>query len=233
MSYPILSVDKDIAVNQREEAEWKKRGISTVRVNSMSEAMKELGRDSFLFVSINADNIDYMPMLSIMAKSLDTPIFIITSNFDIRDQVEALHNGAEVYAPFQDKVEDNIMSALALLHRYDSQNKRRRKQAKVGSYRELLLLPRRRQVFCRDEEIPMSKTEFDILYYLVANQGIAVTFRQIYQRIWGGTYDDFCKKMVWNHIHRIRKKIADVTGEDSYIVNIRGVGFMLPVKDRR
>lgn len=232
MSYPILSIDKDLTVSQREESAWQKRGISTVRVNSMSDGMKALGWGKYLFVSINADNIEYMPMLSLMAKTTDTLIFIITSHFAIRDQVEALHNGAEVYAPFQDKVEDNMASALALLQRYENQDKRHKKQSMIRSYRKLLLLPRRHQVFCHDKEVALSKMEFDILSYLVANQGITLTFRQIYHRIWGGSYDDYCKKMIWNHILRIRKKIADVTDDNEYIQSIRGVGFLLPVRDQ-
>lgn len=227
MSYPILSIDKDLAVYEREAAGWEKRGIGAVRVESICEAMQALSRGSFLFISINADNIEYMPMLSILTGTADAPVFIITSHFNIREQVEAFHNGAESYAPFQPNVEDNIICALALLHRYEKQSKHPRKKSKVDTYRELLILPRLRQVFCRDQEISLSKTEFAILLYLIANQGITVTFRQIYQRIWGKGYDETCNNAVWNHILRIRKKIAAATRGDSYIISVRGIGFRL------
>ncbi|MDL2272965.1 response regulator transcription factor [Oscillospiraceae bacterium OttesenSCG-928-G22] len=233
MSFPILAVDRDAELFRRENAGWKQRGIEGVRVDSMSEALEELGKGAFLFVAINADNIGYLPMLPVMRELTTTPIFIITANFTINEQVRALHSGADVYAPFQGSVEDNIMSALALLHRYGEQGKRPRRQSKAIPYRKLLVLPGLAQVFCGDVEVPFTPKEYNIFLYLLANCGIRVSFRQVYRRVWGIEHEDKDHRLLWNHIIRMRKKISDVTGEGGYIENKRGIGFLLPADTGR
>lgn len=228
MSYSMLAVDRDIHVHLREKAEWERHGIGSVRVDSMSEAVEELSRSEFFFVSINADNINYLPMLPVLREMSSVPIFIITTSFSIAEQVEALHSGADAYTFFQGKVEDNVASALALLHQYSEQGKRLRKQPKVIAYRKLLILPRLRQVFCGDIEVPLTKKEYDIFAFLLANRGTTVSFGQIYRRVWGPGHEDADHNLLWNHIIRMRKKIAEATGEDGYIVTARGDGFRLP-----
>lgn len=229
MSHPILAVDKDVEIFEQERAGWVQRGIDALRVNSMCEAMEELSRNSYLFVAINADNINYMPMLLAMRKASSTSLFVLTSKFNIQDQVAALHSGANVYAPRQASTEENVMSALALLYQYGEQAKRRRKQPKPIPHRKLIVLPGPRQVFGDDEEISLTKTEYDLLLYLLANRGITVTFQQIYRSVWGNGYDDTTHRSIWNHVLRLRKKITEATGEDDYIKTVRDVGYMLTI----
>jgi DNA-binding response OmpR family regulator len=228
---PVLAVDTDTTVCARECSAWNKRGIDVVRVDSMCDALCEADRNIFLFVAINADNIDYMAMLSALKDAAEAPVFIFTSNFNIHDQVEALHNGADVYAPFHRSEEDNIMSTLALLRRYEERGQPFNRQSKVISHRKLQIMPKIRQVFCDEKELPLTKTEFDTLHYLLVNRGISISFEQIYRNVWGTGYGDTAHSILWNHVAKLRKKIARITGEDGYIENVRDIGYRLPKYD--
>jgi len=224
----MLVIDSDLDVSRREQAGWMQNGIPTVRVDTMCEGVKRLGAESFLFTAINADTIHYLPMLKIMDEVSPTPILIITSAFTVYDQVEALHHGADAYVPFSRQVDENIMLALALINRYNARGKRPYHPPRTESYEKLLFSPGSSQVFCGNEEIPLTEKEFNILMYLFENRGIVLTYNQIFHRAWGNGYGDASHGTLWNHIIRIRKKLARFTGGDGYIENLRNVGYKLP-----
>lgn len=225
MNLPILAVDKNIAVHERENAVWRERGINGVRVDSMSEAIEKADRQDFLFIAINADNIIYLPMLPVMKETSATPILIVTSDFSTHDQVEALHSGADVYAPFQRSTEDNILSALALLHRHSEQHKQKRKNAHPISYGKLFAFPSLRQVFYDDQEIVLTKTEFDILIMFIRNPWQVQTFEMIFEHVWNEPYTLASKKTVNNHVGSLRKKITAAPAAPEHIQSIHSVGY--------
>lgn len=229
MNIPMLAVDKDIKTSSREQAVWlQKHGILTVRAGSMQEAIEKLSREPFLFTAINADSITYMPMLKIMREVAPIPIFIITSKYRIGEQVEAILNGADVFALFQKNSEDHISLALAVLQRYHEQNNQP-KGPPIKTYERLFVFPAFRQVFCNDMEIRLTTKEFNILCYLMDNRGYALTYVQIYREVWGMGYDDTEPNTLWTHMVNLRKKIASAAGNDGYIETIRDVGYRLPI----
>ena len=223
MSIPILVIDKDQTINARESAGWKRRGIDCLRVESMRQGIEKLLRGTFRFVAINADNISYLPLLPVMREASATPIFIITSNFSIQAQVEALHAGADVYAPFQNSVEDNILSALALLHRHSEQ---RQRTDKPIICRDLVIDLNLYAAFIAESKLDLSPLNFKILRYLAINRGRALHKASIYSQAWG---EDNCLDVdgtVTCHIHSIRQELARHTDEP-YIETVWGVGFRM------
>jgi len=229
----MLAVDGDVEVSLREQAVWQQYGIYTIRTNSMQEAIKELSRGHFLFTAINADNINYLPMLKIMREAAPTPIFIITSHFTIEKQVEAFLNGADVYAPFQEDVEEHILLALAVFQRYHERDRQaNRPPIVIMTYEKLFVFPAFRQVFCNDIEIHLTKMEFNILVYLMDNRGYVLSYTQIYREIWGLGYDDSAHNILWSHMLNLRKKIALAAG-NGYIENVRDVGYRIPISKNK
>ena len=48
----------------------------------------------------------------------------------------------------------------------------------------LEIYPRQRRVYRNEQEIPLTKTEYEILLYLFQNSNHVLTHSQIYERIW-------------------------------------------------
>jgi len=233
MNIPMLAVDKDIKTSSREQAVWlQEHGISTVRAGSMQEAIEKLSREPFLFTAINADSITYMPMLKIMREVSTSPIFIITSKYRIGEQVEAILNGADVFALFQENSEEHILLALAVLQRYHEQ-KQQPKGPPIMTYEKLFVFPAFRQAFCNDIEIRLTTREFNILCYLMDNRGYALSYAQIYREVWGLGHDDTSPNVLWTHMVNLRKKIALAAGNDGYIENVRDIGYRLPITNNK
>ena len=81
-----------------------------------------------------------------------------------------------------------------------------------------------RRVFCKGREIPLTKTEYEILLYLFQNINQVLTHDQIYEKIWKA------RKLVSHHVQSIRRKLN--LGKDSSIRLrcIRDVGYSLETK---
>ncbi|MGI8927725.1 MAG: response regulator transcription factor [Tepidiformaceae bacterium] len=81
----------------------------------------------------------------------------------------------------------------------------------------------------RDEEaIPLTPTEFKILAYLARNAGKVVSPVETLRAVQDYTYSEReAQEIVKVYIRRIRRKIEADPSEPSYIINVRGFGYML------
>ena len=77
------------------------------------------------------------------------------------------------------------------------------------------------KVFVDDNEVILTKREFDILHELILNQGKILTREILMERVWQYEYIGNIR-IVDNHIKNIRKKIGD-----DIIQTIRGVGYKI------
>jgi DNA-binding response OmpR family regulator len=87
----------------------------------------------------------------------------------------------------------------------------------------------------RDEEtIPLTPTEFKILAYLAKNAGKVVSPVEILRAVQDYTYSDReAQEIVKVYIRRIRRKVELDPSVPSYIVNVRGFGYMLERRGTR
>ncbi len=77
------------------------------------------------------------------------------------------------------------------------------------------------QVMIDGAEVEFSPKEYDLLFYMVRNRGIALTRDQLLNEIWG--YDFFGDdRTLDTHIKLLRKHLKDYA---RYITTLRGVGY--------
>jgi len=229
MSHPILAIGKNIEVFHREQSGWEKVGISMILVDGMRQAMDELSRGTFLFIAISADSIDYLPMLPIMREATIAPIFIVTSKFSIRDQLVAIHNGADVYAPFLGNSEANVMFALTFIYWRNGLIKRSHglEEANNGilAIGNILVMESHYRVFISGKEIHLTPTEYKILLLLMKNRRRIFTYNALLREAWGEEYEDSSHNLVWHQVKKLKRKLRTGLNELEYIVNIHGVGY--------
>ena len=64
----------------------------------------------------------------------------------------------------------------------------------------LEIYPRQRRVYRNEQEIPLTKTEYEILLYLFQNSNHVLTHSQIYERIWREPDYGEARKLVSHHV---------------------------------
>jgi DNA-binding response OmpR family regulator len=100
--------------------------------------------------------------------------------------------------------------------------------------RDLVLDFDRCQAVRDDEAIPLTPTEFKILAYLAKNAGKVVSPVEILRAVQDYTYSEReAQEIVKVYIRRIRRKIEVDPSEPSYIINVRGFGYMLERREGR
>ena len=217
----MLAVDKNVTVFERRTGGWAKYGVAPQRVDSMREAIYRLIQgEKFYFIVINEDTVpEFMPLLPIMRDVTEAPIFVLTSNYTVEKRTAALKNGADVYDPIHAQPRLNILSMLEVLKRWTD----RTLHLKVRIGGEIILSQPRRKAFFEGREISLSKTEFAILHYLMANKGRVMTHEQILKEAWD-KYIESDVGVLWRAVNRLRNKLPAPANE--YIKIVRGVGYV-------
>jgi two-component system KDP operon response regulator KdpE len=139
----------------------------------------------------------------------------------------ALEAGADVCLRDSDGVE--FMSAqLAALARRKVPTVEIEDGPSTITVRDLVLDFDRCQAIRDQDTIPLTPTEFKILAYLARNAGKVVSPVEILRAVQDYTYSDReAQEIVKVYIRRIRRKVELDPSEPSYIINVRGFGYML------
>ncbi len=132
----------------------------------------------------------------------------------------AIASGADRYLAGIQSIEEVIAEVKALIRLQE----RILKRQEVWEYQELKLIPDRRQVFVNEKEILLTRKEFDIVFYLAAQGGRAVSYKELYEAVWHERYL-FDDASIMAHIHRIRLKLEKGQEKPFYIQNVYGIGY--------
>ncbi|MGB4680925.1 MAG: response regulator transcription factor [Dethiobacteria bacterium] len=140
-----------------------------------------------------------------------TPILFLTARDEEVEIVRGLDAGADDYMTKPFRLAELLSRIRALL---------RRNQPAVYETDGLRIDLENRSVYCGDQQLYLTPTEFQLLAALVRNTGKVLTRKILLQTIWddAGLYIDDNTLSV--HIRRLREKI----GEDR-IRTVRGVGY--------
>ncbi len=95
----------------------------------------------------------------------------------------------------------------------------------ILNYQELVIDLLGRTVSFQHKEIVLTRKEYEMLLYFIANKGKVVSKNAIAEHLWGDNMDmmdsfDF----IYTHIKNLRKKLLDISGKD-FLTSIYGVGY--------
>ncbi len=146
------------------------------------------------------------------------PIIMLTARDTELDEIKALELGVNDYVakPFSLGVLKARMKRIL---------KDRSETAKIVTG-PLVIDPGTCKVYKRDEEIPLSKSEYRLLLYLVENKNHILSREQILEKIWDsdGRYVDHNTVAV--NISRLRAKIEDDASSPVWIKTVHGMGYI-------
>ena len=168
---------------------------------------------------------DGLEILSTMRQKQDkTPVLILTAKDRIEDRVIGLDSGADDYLIKPFAFPELLARIRALLRRGPGSQVIRLKLADL----EMDLVGR--TVARQDRPIPLTVKEFELLEYLLRNQGQVVTREMLAKDVWRETQRATpLDNVIDVHITRLRKKI-DEPFTVKLLHTIRGVGFIMSEK---
>ena len=229
----ILIIDDDISINDMLDKVLARAGYETFHAWSGTEAL--------LFLKDCGERKPDLILLDLMLPGLsgeellpqigDVPVIVMSARTDVRDKVNVLLAGAADYItkPFSPKV--LIARIRSVLRRIADKNSASAEsgEIQVGSIR---IIPKKHEVYVRDESVELSAAEFSILLFLAEHPGQVFSRQQIIHAVKGDGYP-VTDRSVDVQILSIRRKLGDSPEKNSVdnglslIETIRGVGYRL------
>ncbi|SUO61963.1 response regulator [Streptococcus pyogenes] len=155
-----------------------------------------------------------------------TYIMMMTARDSIMDVVAGLDLGADDYIVKPFAIEELLARIRAIFRRQDIESEK--KVPSQGIYRDLVLNPQNRSVNRGDDEISLTKREYDLLNILMTNMNRVMTREELLSNVW--KYDEAVETNVVDvYIRYLRGKI-DIPGKESYIQTVRGMGYVIREK---
>ncbi|MGW7049998.1 response regulator transcription factor [Streptomyces avermitilis] len=225
----VLVVDDDRAVRESLARALELEGYDVVAVADGVQALTRARRDSFsaLVVDVMMPYVDGVGVCRVLRADGDrTPVLMLTARAGTPDRIAGLDAGADDYLPKPFEIPELLARLRALLRRGDLAPDGDEPVARAGDVlriASLLVAPAARRVWWADEELRLSKTEFDLLELLVRNEGIVLDHAAVYRRIWGHGAGVDAKNLA-SYVGYLRRKLADA-GAPDLIHTVRGVGY--------
>ncbi len=213
-------IEDDRLLNQALKLTLEKAGYATMTAHTKKEALSLLGNgEELLLVDIGLPDGDGISLYQELRGRQKTPAIFLTGRDEERDMLAAFDIGADDYVvkPFSMKV---------LLKRIEAVLKRNG-EASPLTFRELNLYPAKKQVIMKGQEIRLTAKEYQLLEYLMLNQGQVLTKENILERIWGISGQFVVDNTVSVTVGRLRKKIESDARQPDYIKNVFGLGYRI------
>jgi DNA-binding response OmpR family regulator len=226
MNLSYLAIDRDEPNHEVQSRFWKTRNISAKRVSSMAEGINETALNEYLFIGINSSTVkEYKLDLSYMRRATNIPILISANIYDPDEHGKTTVLGADLYGQLHENPIDNFTSITGVLKRINDIGKNNNCPAKILTHHNVLMLLMQRQVFVGDELINLTKQDYNLLKFFLANCGCALSFEQLYNNVWRSEYDESANTVIKNAIARLRKKVSGKENDTSLIDNLWGYGY--------
>jgi DNA-binding response OmpR family regulator len=163
------------------------------------------------------DGLDVCRNLS--ARTPAVPALILSARDDEVDRILGLELGTDDYVTKPFSARELVARVHAILRRTAAPAAA---DPVVAGYGSVVVDLGRREAQMDDQVVPLATREFDLLAFLVRNEGLALSRQQLLDGVWGPDwYGD--ERTVDVHVRQLRKKL----GVDLPLATVWGVGYRL------
>ena len=218
--YHILVVDDEDKIRDIIKKYANFEGYSVTEAANGMEAVEKCQNHKFdiIIMDIMMPELDGFSACREIRKTSDTPVIMLSARGEEYDRIHGFELGIDDYVikPFSPR--ELMMRVDAIMKRSKGSMKQENEVFEQGS----LAIDFTARTVCVDgERLSLSPKEYDLLFYLVKNRGIALTRERRITEVWGYDFygDD---RTLDTHIKLLRKSLGDCS---RYIVTLRGVGY--------
>jgi DNA-binding response OmpR family regulator len=194
------------------------RGHVTCVATTGLDGLRLATADRFDVILLDLDLVDLGGIAMVKMLRAVSDVKIIATAEDDGSMVEILDAGAddflvEPYTPEQ--LEDRLH---VVRDRPEAD-----RTLRVGA---LCIDPASRVARLGDEELELTRKEFDVLAYLAGRAGQVVSKRELAAQVWRDPFGR-CDRTVEVHLSWLRQKLGESAAEPRYLRTLRGVGVKL------
>ena len=159
-----------------------------------------------------------------LRQTSDVPVIMLTAKDDISDKVTGLDIGADDYMTKPFAVEE-LLARIRVLFKRKINSKNNNDDSIILQIGKLKLYKNNYRVEYDNENIELTKKEFELLEMMMINKNIVMSREKILDKVWG--YDYFGDTNIIDvYIRYLRSKI-DQKYNVNFIETVRGVGYII------
>jgi DNA-binding response OmpR family regulator len=217
----VLLVEDDDAIADMIRTFFERDGYRFLHALTGEEAVERLRIRpvSAILLDLNLPGIDGVETCRRIREFAKTPVIMLTARDSEIDKVLGLEMGADDYVTKPFSPRELLARVKAVLRRSEEPPAKARIIEVGGGYE--IDSGRRTVATPPGEVVEPTAKEFDLLWFLAENSGLAMSRSQILEGVWG--YEYFGEtRTVDVHIRQLRKKIEGIP-----IETVWGVGYRL------
>lgn len=229
----ILIVDDEQKITRILDLQLKHSGYHTLVAENGEEAVGlALGHDvDLILMDIMMpvmNGIEAMKQIKIQKPKI--PVILLTAKDDTDDIVEGLDSGADEYVtkPFVfEELNARIRARLRnaqIISEEGAKSMDADSDNPIIEYKDIKIDPVRFECYVNGNLTSLSKTEFDLLLYLLKNKGKVVSREELLKNVWGYHYGG--SNIVDVYINYLREKISR-NMKTKIIETVRGRGYII------
>ncbi|MGM0445058.1 MAG: response regulator [Bacillota bacterium] len=224
MKKKILIVEDEKNIRELIKFNIENAGFKALTAADGREALQLLSKGIDLVVlDLMLPEVDGMEVCREMRSNEDLrqiPIIMLTAKGEEVERILGLEMGADDYMTKPFSPRELIARIKAIFRRMkEIKNISSELKEETIDLGDLKLDIPRHEVYYHKKKIVLTPKEFELLKYLIVNQGHVLSRDLLLEKIWGYEYAGDTRT-VDVHIRRLRKKISS-----DYIATVRGVGY--------
>ena len=218
----VVVVEDDPAIADLLDLYLRQAGYRVLQAASGERGLELVAqhRPVLMVLDIGLPGIDGLEVCRRVRVDSTLPILFLTARDGEIDRVLGLELGADDYVTKPFSPREVVARVKAILRRGEAAAAGPGSVVEVGDGIEVDLA--RREARVAGQPVALANREFDLLAFLAAHQGQALSRQQLLDGAWGADwYGD--ERTVDVHVRQLRKKL----GEDLPLATVWGVGYRL------
>jgi DNA-binding response OmpR family regulator len=156
------------------------------------------------------------------------PIIMLTALAEDVDKVKGLDIGADDYVTKPFSADEILARVRAVLRRVELSE--RQNPCPTFQAGDLLVDFARQRVFACGQEANLTPTEYRLLCELVRQAGRVLVPEYLLEKVWGMGYEAE-NHLLWQAVHRLRRKIERDPRNPKYIQTRPGIGYVFALPE--
>jgi two-component system response regulator RegX3 len=203
-----------------------KEGFESVIAETGKVALEEFKKSQFdlILLDLMIPEVSGIDVCRAIRTTSSVPIIMLTAKDSEVDKVVGLELGADDYVTKPYSSRELVARIKAVLRRGSSEETPNPSESGIHAVAGIRMDIERHQVTVNGNPIQLPLKEFELLEFLLRNEGRVLTRGQLIDRVWGGDYYGDTKTLDV-HIKRLRSKIEVDPANPVLIQTIRGLGY--------
>lgn len=218
----VLVVDDEPKIRMFIRANLEARDYEVYLAQDGVEAVEMAGRvdPDVIVLDVNMPRMDGIEACRRIREWADMPIIILSVREEEKDKVRALDEGADDYLTKPFGIEELLARIrVALRHSAGAAP-----ATPVFTAGHLEVDLSKRMVKRQGQIVKLTRTEYELLAYLVSQHGKVLTHKELLRNVWGPKYGEE-SEYVRVFIRQLRSKIEDDPSNPQFIVTEPRIGY--------